>query len=128
LRDIMRTNDGSKSTALRMAAANSILDRGIGIQSVALDFNLNRSLGELSDDELVALRDRYAARTTATPALLEHLEREEGTADLFADLTLSASVGVSKTPCSAEGVFSCDARHTAGAIVVFNTSMRWAYA
>ena len=68
-----------------MAAANSILDRGIGIQSVALDFNLNRSLGELSDDELVALRDRYAALTTAAPALLEHLEREEGTSDLFAD-------------------------------------------
>jgi len=52
----LRTNDGSKSTALRMAAANSILDRGIGkaAQSVALDLNLNRSLGELSDDELVS--------------------------------------------------------------------------
>ena len=87
MRDIVRTNDGSKSTALRMAAANSILDRGIGkaAQSVALDLNLNRSLGELSDDELVALRDRYAALTTAAPALLEHLEREEGTSDLFAD-------------------------------------------
>jgi hypothetical protein len=46
---------------------------------------LNQSLGELSDDELVALRDRYAALTTAAPALLEHLEREEGTSDLFAD-------------------------------------------
>jgi len=54
-------------------------------QSVALDLNLNRSLGELSDDELVALRDRYVALTTAAPALLEHLEREEGTSDLFAD-------------------------------------------
>jgi hypothetical protein len=58
---------------------------GIGIQSVALDLNLNQSLGELSDDELVALRDRYAALTTATPALLKNLEREEWTADLFAD-------------------------------------------
>ena len=57
---------------------------GIGIQSVALDLNLNQSLGELSDDELVALRDRYALKT-ATPALLKNLEREEWTADLFAD-------------------------------------------
>jgi hypothetical protein len=30
LRDIMRQNEGSKSDALRMAAANAILDRGVG--------------------------------------------------------------------------------------------------
>jgi hypothetical protein len=32
------------------------------------------------------LRDRYAALTTAAPAMIEHLaEQEEGAPDLFAD-------------------------------------------
>ena len=53
-------------------------DWGKAAQSVALDLNLNRSLGELSDDELVALQGRYATLTTAAPALLEHLERGRG--------------------------------------------------
>ena len=41
-------------------------------QSVALDLNLTKKLGELSDDELVALRDRYAALSGAAPKLIEH--------------------------------------------------------
>src|SRR5262249_38033999 len=67
LRDIMRKNDGSKSVALRLAAASQILDRGLGraAQSVALDLNLTKKLDELSDDELIALRDRYAALSGA---------------------------------------------------------------
>jgi hypothetical protein len=83
----MRKNDGSKSAALRMEAASRILDRGVGraAQSVALDLNLTQKLDQLSDDELVALRDRYAALTTAAPALIEHLEEEERSRDLFDD-------------------------------------------
>jgi hypothetical protein len=41
--------------------------------------------GELNDDELVALRDRYAALTTAAPELIEHLEQQETAPDLFAE-------------------------------------------
>ena len=89
MRDIMRKNDGSKSVALRLAAASQILDRGLGraAQSVALDLNLTKKLDELSDDELVALRDRYAALSgAAAPKLIEHLaEQEKGAPDRFAD-------------------------------------------
>src|SRR5215813_6692205 len=75
VRDLMRENDGSKSAALRLAAARGILDRGLGraAQSVALDLNLTKKLDELSDDELIALRDRYAALSGAAPKLIEHL-------------------------------------------------------
>ena len=67
LRDLMRKNEGSKSDALRLAAANAILDRGVGkaAQSVGLDLNLTKKLDELSDDELISLRDRYAALSGA---------------------------------------------------------------
>jgi len=41
-------------------------------------------IGDWHPERLVALRDRYALKT-ATPALLQNLEREEWTADLFAD-------------------------------------------
>ena len=75
LLDLMRKNEGSKSDALRLAAANAILDRGVGkaAQSVALDLNLTKKLDELSDDELIALRDRYAALSGAAPKVIEHL-------------------------------------------------------
>src|SRR5262249_58597896 len=75
LRDIMRKNDGSKSVALRLAAASQILDRGLGraAQSVALDLNLTKKLDELSDDELIALRGRYAALSGVAPQLSEAL-------------------------------------------------------
>jgi hypothetical protein len=83
LRDLMRENDGSKSDALRLAAANAILDRGVGkaAQSVALDLNLRGKLDELSDDELVALRDRYAALVTGAPKLIEHLAEQENASE-----------------------------------------------
>ena len=76
----MRKNDGSKSVALRLAAASQILDRGLGraAQSVALDLNLTKKLDELSDDQLIALRDRYAALSgTAAPKLIEHSAEQE---------------------------------------------------
>src|SRR5262245_23728191 len=78
LLDLMRKNEGSKSDALRLAAANAILDRGVGkaAQSVALDLNLTKKLDELSDDELIALRDRYAALSGAAPKLIEHLAED----------------------------------------------------
>src|SRR5262249_19423516 len=86
---LMRENDGSKSAQLRLSAASQILDRGLGraAQSVALDLNLTKKLDELSDDELVALRDRYAALSgAAAPKLIEHVaEQEEGAPDRFAD-------------------------------------------
>src|SRR5262249_17045013 len=85
--DIMRKNDGSKSVALRLSAAREILDRGLGraAQSVALDLNLTKKLDEMSDDELIALRDRYAALSGAAPKLIEHLaEQEEETPDRLA--------------------------------------------
>ena len=81
--DLMRQNSGDKSATLRLAAANAILDRGVGkaAQSVALDLNLTKKLDELSDDELIALRDRYAALATGAPKLIEHLaEQEDGAA------------------------------------------------
>jgi hypothetical protein len=34
-------------------------------------------LDELTDDELVALRDRYAALATGAPRLIEHLAEQE---------------------------------------------------
>src|SRR5262249_16161928 len=76
---LMRGNDGSKSAQLRLAAASQILDRGLGraAQSVALDLNLTKKLDELSDDELIALRDRYAALSGAAPKLIEHLAELE---------------------------------------------------
>src|SRR5262249_16343827 len=86
---LMRENDGSKSAQLRLAAASQILDRGLGraAQSVALDLNLTKKLDELSDDELIALRDRYAALSgAAAPKLIEHLAGREGeTPDRVAD-------------------------------------------
>ena len=69
-------------------AANAIIERGVGkaAQSVALDLNLRGKLDELSDDELIKLRDRYAALATGAPRLIEHLaEQEEGPPDRFAD-------------------------------------------
>src|SRR5262249_58669103 len=88
LRDIMRKNDGSKSAALRLAAANAILDRGLGkaAQSVALDLNLTKKLDELTDDELIALRDRYAALSgAAAPKLIEHMAEQANSSDLSDD-------------------------------------------
>src|SRR5262249_44533631 len=87
LRDLMRENDGSKSAALRLAAANAIIDRGVGkaAQSVALDLNLTKKLDELTDSELVALRDRYAALATGAPKLIEHLAEQEKSSDLSDD-------------------------------------------
>src|SRR5262249_20573678 len=88
LRDIMRKNDGSKSAALRLSAAREILDRGLGraAQAIALDLNLTKKFDEMSDDELIALRDRYAALSGAAPKLIEHLaEQEEGAPDRLAD-------------------------------------------
>src|SRR5262249_44683405 len=73
---------------IALAAANAILDRGVGkaAQSVALDLNLTKKLDELSDDELIALRDRYAALSGAAPKVIEHLaEQEEGAPGLVAD-------------------------------------------
>ena len=83
LRDIMRENDGSKSAALRLSAASKILDRGVGkaSQSVALDLNLTKKLDELTDDELIKLRDRYAALSGAAPKLIEHLAEQEEAPD-----------------------------------------------
>src|SRR6185503_8535967 len=83
LRDIMRNQEATKSDALRLAAANAILERGVGkdAQSVALDLNLTKKLDELSDDELIALRDRYAALATGAPKLIEHLAGEEEAPD-----------------------------------------------
>jgi len=81
LRDIMRNPEATKSDALRLSAASQILDRGVGraAQSIALDLNLTKKLDELSDDELIALRDRYAALSGAAPKVIEHLaEQEEG--------------------------------------------------
>jgi len=53
---------------------------------LALDLNLTKKLDELSDDELIALRDRYAALSGAAPKLIEHsAEQEEGEPDRFAD-------------------------------------------
>jgi hypothetical protein len=50
------------------------------------DQNIDSRKDELSDDVLVALRDRYAALTTASPALIEHLAEQEETAPaLFAE-------------------------------------------
>jgi hypothetical protein len=80
---LMRGCEGSKADALRLSAASMILDRGVGkaAQSVALDLNLRGKLDELSDDELIALRDRYAALATGAPKLIEHLaEQEDGAA------------------------------------------------
>src|SRR5215831_17414180 len=76
---LMRENDGSKSAQLRLSAASQILDRGLGraAQSVALDLNLTKKLDELSDDELIALRDRYAALSGAAPKVIEHLAEQE---------------------------------------------------
>jgi len=84
----MRKNDGSKSVALRLAAASQILDRGLGraAQSVALDLNLTKKLDELTDDELIALRDRYAVLSGAAPKMIEHLaEQEAGAPHRLAD-------------------------------------------
>ena len=86
---LMRENDGSKSAALRLSAASQILDRGVGkaAQSVALDLNLTKKLDEMSDDELIALRDRYAAlRGAAAPKVIEQVaEQEEVAPARFAD-------------------------------------------
>ena len=48
---------------------------------------LRRILFQADNDELIALRDRYAALSgAAAPKLIEHLaEQEEGAADRFAD-------------------------------------------
>src|SRR6185312_14100425 len=81
------SNEGSKSDALRLAAANAILDRGVGkaAQSVAPDLNLTKKLDELSDDELIALRDRYAALATGAPKLIEHLAEQENASEPYDD-------------------------------------------
>jgi hypothetical protein len=71
--DLMRQNSGDKSATLRLAAANAILDRGVGkaAQSVALDLNLTKKLDELSDDELIVNgrpdHDAGASRTGSFP-------------------------------------------------------------
>ena len=51
----------------------------------ALDLNLTKKLDELSDEELIALRDRYAALATGAPKLIEHLAEQENSSDLSDD-------------------------------------------
>jgi len=47
---------------------------------------LRRILFQADNDELIALRDRYAALSGAAPKLVEHIaEQEEGAPDRFAD-------------------------------------------
>src|SRR5262249_29536557 len=83
----MRGCEGSKADALRLSAASMILDRGVGkaAQSVALDLNLTKKLDELSDDELIALRDRYAALATGAPKVIERLAEQEQAPELADD-------------------------------------------
>jgi hypothetical protein len=54
---------------------------GKASQSVALDLNLTKKLDELTDDELIKLRDRYAALSGAAPKLIEHLAEQEEAPD-----------------------------------------------
>jgi hypothetical protein len=64
-----------KDDTVRLAAINTILDRGIGRPnaSVNLDLTLNRPLESMSREELLDFRQRYAALMTASPTLIGEL-------------------------------------------------------
>ena len=67
-------NTGAGAAMMRVEAARCIFS------------NCTEKPDELSDDELIALRDRYAALSGAAPKVIEHsAEQEEGAPDRFAD-------------------------------------------
>jgi hypothetical protein len=64
---------------LQLAAAQAILDRGVGRagQSLAIAIDIRKKLSELTHGELIALRENYLAATK--PKLIEmEPEKDEG--------------------------------------------------
>jgi len=63
---------------IQLAAAQAVLDRGLGksSQAIALDLNLNKRLSELSDKELIELKERYETIAKRAPKLIEHDPQE----------------------------------------------------
>jgi hypothetical protein len=59
---------------LQLAAAQAVLDRGVGKagQNIAMQIDVRKRLSELSRDELLALRENYLAATRPDPKLIEH--------------------------------------------------------
>jgi hypothetical protein len=70
---------GGPGDAVRLAASREILDRAVGkaAQHLDLDLTLSKRLNEMSEDELLDLRDRYAAAALTAPAVAQQVERVE---------------------------------------------------
>ncbi len=71
----MMSDENKKIDPTRVAVIREILDRGVGkpVAAINLDLTLTKRLEEMSPDELLAFRERYAALVSAEPALIEHL-------------------------------------------------------
>jgi hypothetical protein len=80
---IMHNAKGTKAEALRLQAADMILNRGLGKpnQGISMDFNLNKPLEVMNVEELQSFRARYAAVMTASPPLLDQVIAEEERAE-----------------------------------------------
>jgi hypothetical protein len=80
---IMNNAEGTKAEALRLQAADMILNRGLGKpnQGISMDFNLNKPLEVMSAEELQSFRVRYAAVMTASPPLLDQIISDEERAE-----------------------------------------------
>jgi hypothetical protein len=67
---------GGPGDAVRLAASREILDRAVGkaAQHLDLDLSLTKRWDQMTEDELLDLRDRYAAAALAAPAIAEHVE------------------------------------------------------
>jgi hypothetical protein len=57
---------------VRLAAANSLLDRGLGKPTQPVDVSLVKQIGQMSLDELIELEAKIASLPLSLPALIEH--------------------------------------------------------
>jgi hypothetical protein len=70
---------GGPGNAVRLAASREILDRAVGkaAQHLDLDLSLTKRLDQMTEDELLDLRDRYAAAALTAPTIAQQVERVE---------------------------------------------------
>jgi hypothetical protein len=66
---LMRHGDNDQ---IKLAAANAILDRGLGKPTQPVDVSFVKQIGQMSLDELIELEAKIASLPMALPALIEH--------------------------------------------------------
>jgi hypothetical protein len=100
--EIARNKAATKADAVRLQACREILDRGMGKApqslSLSLEGALDRSMHEMSLEELQAVRDQFKALDSGAPALLEHMIEQEEEVELPLDDRGDAASGTRAAP------------------------------